>query len=441
MLRRYSRRIGLRRGLLTFVAAAIVPVVAQAADVVAPPEPDQVFVVTIAEKDASHPDFGSGSKIGMVIDGVQGKELILTRGKTYAFRVESDVQHDLYLSTSPVGWGAEVLAQGVTGNFTYRGIVTFTPSAASPALAYYQCRNHKSMGGKLHIVNPGEEGKVVIESRVKPAAAAGAAEQSPVSESQIKQKIGFAEIIINQSEAAGRLSQSDNAEAAAMYRQAQDKLSEAKEIAAKGDYAQAMTVVDEALRLMSDASRAAPDASQNGELRTHFAELMKGIKTFEDSYNKKVERLSQDDRKALDQVDLKKNHEMVMQATRLADEGQYVEANKLLVKVQRTLTAALGAMLDKSTIEYDKSFTTPKEEYEYELARYQSYEELIPVAIEQKQPPARALELMDQFVAKAKEIRKQAEQEAGKENYETTIQMLQAATDHLQQALHIAGVR
>ena len=226
-----------------------------------------------------------------------------------------------------------------------------------------------------------------------------------------------------------------------MYRQAQGKLSEAKEIAAKGDYAQAMTVVDEALRLMSDASRAAPDASQNGELRTRFAELMKGIKTFEDSYNKKVERLSQDDRKALDQVDLKKNHEMVMQATRLADEGQYVEANKLLVKVQRTLTAALGAMLDKSTIEYDKSFTTPKEEYEYELARYQSYEELIPVAIEQKQPPARALELMDQFVAKAKEIRKQAEQEAGKENYETTIQMLQAATDHLQQALHIAGVR
>jgi len=423
--------------------AAMVSNAVQAIDEEALPEPEQIFVVTVAGKDASHPNFGVGSKLGMVIDGVQGKELILTRGKTYAFKVETDVQHDFYLSTSPVGWGAQVLTEGVTGNFTYRGIVTFTPSNTTPKVVYYQCRNHKSMGGKLHIVNPGEERRVVIEPAQKqgPSSDAGISNEASVSESQVKQKIGFAEMFINQSQAAKRLAQSENANALDMYHRSRAKLAEAAVIVAKGDYNQAMIAVDEALQLMSEASRLVPSASQLEEQRARFAELMEGVKTFEESYKRNLERLSKEAKKEIKQLNLEQIHQMVQQAVKLSDEGQYNEANRILAKAQRTITAVLSEMLDNSTVVYDKNFATPVEEYEYELARYQSYEELIPIALEQKQPSKRAIELMDQFVEKAKDIKAQADQEAAKQNYETTIQMLQAATDHLQRALQIAGVR
>jgi len=422
---------------------AMVAVATQAAeDTLA--EPEQIFVVTVAEKDASHPNFGIGSKLGMVIDGVQGKELILTRGKTYAFKVETDVKHDFYLTTSPVGWGAQVLTAGVTGNFTYRGIVTFTPSDSTPQLVYYQCRNHKSMGGKLHIVNPGEESRISIVSPARQTAPAGdstATDDGTVTEAQVNQKISFAEMFINQSHAAKRLAQTDNIDALSVYQQSKEKLAEAKETVVKGDFNQAMSTVNEALRLMSDASRQVPSASQLEEQRNRFAELTEGVKTFEASYKRNLERLSKDSKNDAGRLDLDQVHDMVQQATKLADSNQYTEANKLLAKVQRDITAILSKMLDNSTVVYDKNFATPVEEYEYELARYQSYEELIPIALEQKQPTKRAIELMDQFVEKARELKGQAEQEAAKQNHETSIQMLQAATDHLQRALQIAGVR
>jgi len=117
------------------------------------------FTVTSVTKDKTHPYHGKGSDTGFVVNGVQGGALVLVRGKTYTFDIETGVMHDFYLATKGVGWGASTLTEGVKGNFTYKGIVTFTPTAATPDTVYYACRNHKYMGGEIHVVNRGEEGK------------------------------------------------------------------------------------------------------------------------------------------------------------------------------------------------------------------------------------------------------------------------------------------
>ena len=117
------------------------------------------FTVTSATKDKTHPYYGKGTDTGFVINGVQGGSLVLVRGKTYTFDVETGVMHDFYLATRAIGWGSSTLTEGVKGNFTYKGIVTFTPTAATPDTVYYACRNHKYMGGEIHVVNRGEEGK------------------------------------------------------------------------------------------------------------------------------------------------------------------------------------------------------------------------------------------------------------------------------------------
>jgi hypothetical protein len=124
------------------------------------PAPSEIdFTVTAAAKEASHPFFGKGNSLGFIVNGVPGASLTLVRGKTYTFSIDTGPMHDFYISKNPRGWGGGTVTEGVDGNFTYKGYVTFKPSAATPDLVYYACRNHQYMGGEIHVVNPGEEGK------------------------------------------------------------------------------------------------------------------------------------------------------------------------------------------------------------------------------------------------------------------------------------------
>lgn len=118
--------------------------------------PKYDFTVTTAIKDKMHPHFGEGIEAGYVINGEQGRTLVLTRGKTYTFDIDTGVTHDFYFSSKPKGWGMDTVTAGVKGQFTYKGVVTFTPTAETPDVIYAACRNHKFMGGEIHIVNPDE---------------------------------------------------------------------------------------------------------------------------------------------------------------------------------------------------------------------------------------------------------------------------------------------
>lgn len=117
------------------------------------------FKVVSVNKNKTHPQYDNGADIGFAVNGVQGGALVLVRGKTYTFDIDTGVMHDFYLATKLIGWGMGTLTKGVKGNFTYKGVVTFTPIAETPDTVYYACRNHKFMGGEIHIVNPGEETK------------------------------------------------------------------------------------------------------------------------------------------------------------------------------------------------------------------------------------------------------------------------------------------
>ena len=404
-----------------------------------------VFRVTSGPKDPSHPFYGVGSKFGFIVDGVQGKPLILVRGKTYTFKVNTNVQHDFYLSLSETGWGAATYSKGVEGNFTYDGVVTFTPDASTPDVLYYQCRNHKNMGGVIHIVDEGEEDQVKVELAAAPArpAAAPALEDRPrVSKEQVQQKLAFAELFVNQSRAARRIEGSGDAAAQGFLRDARDKLQASRAAFEERRLGQALALVDESLRLMSEASRRVPAESDQAVLQERFKELLQGVETFQASYQRNYQRLSkQRHRKEIPQLDMARIESAKAEARRLAEEGDYDEAVQVLSQVQEDLNNALTDMLHEETMSYELVFETPKEEYEYELARYESYEELIPLAIEQRRPSPQTVELMNRFVEKAKGIKAQALPTAAKGDYETAILMLQGATSQIQRALRLAGVR
>jgi len=422
-------------------APAVSP--APVAEVVDQTIPPNTFLVSSGIKDSSHLFYGVGSEKALIVNGVQGKELVVVRGQTYTFKVDTGVQHDFYLSKSAKGWGAATLTDGVKGNYTYQGVVTFTPGDKTPDVVYYQCRNHKSMGSKIHVVNKGEESTVEfgIRDAGKPGSKKAAKKSAFTSGNQAKQKVMFADMFIASSPAAKRIDASNHAEAKQILAGARSSLEEAKSALAAGKDDQAIAIVDEALRNMTAASQLVPSEAQAAELRVHFEELLKGAHTYEKSYRRNLKMMQKKGKKDLPDLDIDQVGKMIADAQKLADDKQYAEANKQLSRVQRSITEALTQLLADETMDYTLTFDNPQEEYEYEVSRYKSYEELIPIAIEHKNPPKQSRELMERFVEKARGIYEMSGPKAKEGDYKTAIQMLQGATSHLQRALRIVGVR
>jgi len=414
------------------------------------PASPYVFAVTAADKDTSHPYYGIGSKYGFLVNGVQGKPLVLVRGKTYTFKVDTGVQHDFYFSLSGDGRGSAVYTDGVEGQFIYKGVATFTPGAQTPAVAYYACRNHKNMGGAMYMVDPGGENTPVaeLEARAKAAAAAtaggGAAVRAPATASrqQVEQKLQFADMYINQSDTARRVKESGNGDALALHESARTQYAAARQAFGRSAYGESLNLVDDALRLMSDAGRAIPKETQLEGQRQRFEELLRGTRDYEASYQRNYDGIvAKKGKGGTKAIDLEQIHQAMEQAQTLANDGQYPQAITLLTETQNTLTTALTHLLDEESLTYEVTFAAPKEEYEHELSRYLSYEELVPLAIEQKQPPKETADMMTQSVKRAQEIKKLSEPEAASGNYKEAILMLQGATEHIQRALRLVGVR
>ena len=105
------------------------------------------------------------------------------------------------------------------------------------------------------------------------------------------------------------------------------------------------------------------------------------------------------------------------------------------------MTSAINMMLDSKTLVYDVKFDTAEDEYAYELKRFTSYEELVPVAIERKKPAPGAVKLMDGFVKKGRNQRADAIKKAAEGDYPTAIAMMLSATTQVRRALRIAGVQ
>lgn len=396
----------------------------------------RTFNVTVEQKDSSHPNFGRGAPLGFVVDGTPGKELALARGVTYTFAVRTGIQHDFYFTTSPIGHGTGTVTDGVVGQFIYNGDAQFTPTPTTPTVVYYECRNHKYMGGKIHVANAGE--KVVLGGAPEPIGQMAEPTKRNYTADQVKQKLGFADMMTASSAAAERVAASTNTEAKQYAAEAKQQLVTARAALGAGDNNAAMTAVDEALRLMSSATALVPDRGASEE-KARYTELLDQVRGFEASYQRNLKQGMKP--KAGGELDKNQFDRMMNEADALAGQGQYGEAIKQVEAANELITAALSAMLDSQTVVYEKNFSTPKDEYEYELARYGSYAELVPVAIEQRGPTPQTISMMDELTQRAKEIHDEAVGLAKKSDYKMAIMALQAATERVQKALRLAGVQ
>jgi tetratricopeptide (TPR) repeat protein len=395
------------------------------------------FVLTSALKDASHPFYGKGHAIGFLVDGAAGKELVVERGQTYTFEVDTGPRHDIYLSKKEIGWGGAPLAKGVEGAYVHKGRMTFKPTADTPDNIYYACRDHPYMGGTIHVVNPGE--KLVLKEH----AASGSSKKSAgpsVTEAKVKQKLVFAEMIIN-SQTAKRVMASQNDEAKKILENARKILAEGKEKSKAGALSEALDMFNRSLKMMREAKRLVPTNADIAQLAESYKEMLTEIKDYQKSHKDNIKHMEKTgaipDEARYDEEAFS---QMLAEAQSLADKKDYAKANVLLKQAQKVVTEALHKMLDSKTLVYDLNFETPADEFAYELKRFSGYEELIPVAIEAKKPAAGAIKLMDSFLNKGRKRRDEAQTKADAGDYDAAIAMLQQATKSVRRALRMVGV-
>lgn len=406
------------------------------------------FAIKSAPKDAAHPFHGKGHAVGFTIDGIPGGALTVVRGSTYQFNVDTGVQHDFYLTTHESGGGGGTVTQGVFGQFTYRGQVTFTPGPGTPAALWYQCRNHRYMGGLIRVVEPGSTEAVLSTVQPGPAVVTATPEPAapvlttPAQQKQVQQKLDFADVLVNQSKVALRLEKSEDPKAKKLHQQAREKITAARETLAKGDNSAAEALADEAVRGMSMAARLLPSSQEElADPKLRYKELLDAVQTFAVSYQQNRQRLQSKKGEQANVLDEKAFNELISEAKADEKAGNLEEANRKLGQAQRLVAKALAQLMASEVVVYDKTFASPKEEYEDELARYRSYEELIPLAIEQKKPTPLIVDQMDEFVKKGDQLHKEAALKAEAKDHKAAIALLQDATAYLQRALLVAGVQ
>ncbi len=418
----------------------ISPPVAKAAPLQLPTEPN-TFLVTVGPKAAPHPSLGKGHAMGFLVNGVSGKRLVLERGKSYTFDIRTDAKHDVYLSKKVIGWGSAPIAEGVTGAYTYKGKMVFSPTASTPDNVYYACRNHPHMGALIQIVNPGEKAQAIKQSSPSTGAAdVPRVAVTKVTASKVKQKLMFAEMM-SKSKGSKRVLASQNDEAKKLLVNAKSLLSEGREKSLVGALPEALALANKSLRMMSEASRLVPGEEEMAILAENYKTSLTEIRDYQKSHKANLARLQK--RGSVPEgalYDVGDVTQKLAEAQALADKRNYIHANAVLGKVQRTITVALHKMLDSTTLVYDLNFETAADEYEYELKRFVGYEELIPVAIEAKKPAPGAIKLMESFHEKARKRRDQAVAKAAAGEYGDAIAMLQQATKTVRRALRMVGV-
>jgi hypothetical protein len=258
----------------------------------------------------------------------------------------------------------------------------------------------------------------------------------------LESKTRLVKLLLVQSPAVQRIPQSNNAQARKKLADAQALYAKADTEAAAGRIEPAIKMLDEALLEIVSASRLVPDAAQlAAQERARYAGLSEASRSFLTLYKGLSERLAA--RKVATPsvaLDVGRIQGMVEKAEALAGSGNHKDANVLLGDAYKNVVAALNKMLMAETIVYDQKFNTPAEEFQHELARNRSYEELVPLAIAQMNPSRDTALLSERYAQQSRELRDSAQKQAAGGDYPAALKIIQDATGHLQRSLRIAGV-
>ena len=113
----------------------------------------QTFTVTVATKTAAHREFGNGSSLGYVIDGIEAPYITVTVGNTYKFDQSDSTNAGHPLAFYIDSAKTTLYSSGVSTSGTAGSSGAFTQivgTDSTPTVLFYACTNHALMGNSIN---------------------------------------------------------------------------------------------------------------------------------------------------------------------------------------------------------------------------------------------------------------------------------------------------
>ena len=266
--------------------------------------------------------------------------------------------------------------------------------------------------------------------------------EHPPSLEAIQQKLQLVKTLLDKSPSIERATHSDDTTANQITDKARILYADAIGYLKAGNTSQAEASLDAALLLIEKASRMSPDPLQEeAKLRARYAELKEGLQSLQSTYHELRHRLFPNIAAAppID-ASLEDIHSMSKQAQILALDRHFKEAGDVLQNAHAAAITALNKLMGSNSLMYELKFQTDAEEFDYEMARYSSYEDLAPIAYNELKPGEDSIKLSERYVQESHTIRDAAKQQAKQGDLRTAINSLQEAIKRIQTALRIVGL-
>lgn len=262
----------------------------------------------------------------------------------------------------------------------------------------------------------------------------------PPSREEVQQKLRLVKMLLAQSPVLERAARNDVAPVKRPAEVAHTLYTRASDAFDADNLVWASAFLDEALSLMEDAARLAADPQQveMGE-RARYAELLDDVRAFQATYADARKGVGEKEGREYDKQVAPVGN-LIEQAQAMVRDARYTDASAKLEEVHAIYIAVLNKLFGSTALVYDNKFKSVAEEFDYELARYRGYEELVPIARVKLKPDPSMLQLSERFAEESRVMCDAAQQQAAQGEHQAAIVAMRNATKRLQMALKTIGL-
>ncbi|MBF0128312.1 MAG: hypothetical protein HQM02_14010 [Magnetococcales bacterium] len=254
----------------------------------------------------------------------------------------------------------------------------------------------------------------------------------------LQRKAELVDQLLKDSETSRRISKQGDDASRALLDQARKAREEARQAIQAGDVNKGAAGLDQALKLVTRASRTTMDPAGRQWLhRARFEDLQVSVQNFKEAYARHLQRLRAGEKGPLDvgAVDA-----LQSQADALGKEKQFLEANKILERAHESVVKGLKSLLGSTALVYELKFDTPKDEYEYEIKKGESFEAMIRMVLAERSAQSTDETQIRPLMDQSQEANSRAAQQAAAGRFKEAIRLQEEANGFLARVLRALGV-
>ncbi|MEO5378269.1 MAG: hypothetical protein H7832_10890 [Magnetococcus sp. DMHC-6] len=249
---------------------------------------------------------------------------------------------------------------------------------------------------------------------------------------QIASRLERTATLLETSSGAIKIQESSSSEAKALLDEARAIMKKARSSYESGNYEESSKLMGEATQKMFTGVRLA-DGGQSNKVKNEndFERRLQSVEVLLDAHRRiSKEKGLKDESKPIESL--------MLQAKELASKGNVQDGRVKLDEAYVTAKLGIEKMRRGDTLVRTLNFASKEEEYHYELDRNDTHQMLIKMLLDSKGDSVRSMAAP--LVAKATELRTQAEAQANHKEFEKAIATLEESTAELVRAIRGAGI-